>query len=62
MHAQACRPVSMHVCSAEAGEYLKFFVFTGMTLDQALRWVVSLWRVAPTLWTWCASSEPLCLS
>lgn len=24
-----------------AGEYLKFFVFTGMTLDQALRWVLS---------------------
>uniref|UniRef100_A0A8C6AAV0 SEC7 domain-containing protein n=1 Tax=Marmota marmota marmota TaxID=9994 RepID=A0A8C6AAV0_MARMA len=32
-----------------AGEYLKFFVFTGMTLDQALRWVLSPWRTVPTV-------------
>lgn len=40
-----------------AGEYLKFFVFTGMTLDQALRWVFNPRRIAlPTrLGVWTSS-------
>lgn len=43
-----------------AGEYLKFFVFTGMTLDQALRWVLSPLSAAPALQGLSyASSEPL---
>ncbi|CAO2585730.1 PH and SEC7 domain-containing protein 1 [Lemmus lemmus] len=40
-----------------AGEYLKFFVFTGMTLDQALRWVINPLRIVlPTRLGVCGSS------
>lgn len=49
LHLSLCPAHSNDFSKLVAGEYLKFFVFTGMTLDQALRWVSSPLRAGPTL-------------
>lgn len=60
LHLSICPAHSNDFSKLVAGEYLKFFVFTGMTLDQALRWVLSPLEAGPTLQA-CFAAPQLCL-